>query len=104
MIVGNRWEVDKKEIYTITTMAGEYVGRIEFVDRPGVVRVKSPLLLMTDQESGSQQFIPTISMTGESDSKYVDFNVNNIIAIVPTHEAYAKEYTKATSGIVIPNG
>lgn len=99
MLIANKWEVEKGNIYTVVTVAGEYIGRLEFVDR-SVVRILTPLLLMADP-NGSQQFIPTISMTGINDPKFVDFNATAVISITETHEAYQKEYVKATSGLII---
>ena len=102
MKIANKWEVDEKDVYTIVTTAGEYVGRLEFTES-NIVRVKNPMLLMTDPESGTQQFIPTISMTGTHEPEYVDFNAAAVIAITETTDGYAKEYVRATSRLILPN-
>ena len=90
----------KGEIATVVTMMGEVVGRVKSMDDNSVT-LESPRLFVPAQDQAGGGFAPGVSMTGEQDLDEGKFNLNVALTVVKTHEAVAKGWTQAVSGIVL---
>ena len=91
----------KGEIVTVVTMMGEIVGRLKEETDKGYV-LESPRLFVPAQGESSGGFAPGLSMTGAQDPKEAHINKDLTLTVCETHDAVAKGWTEATSGIVVP--
>jgi hypothetical protein len=90
----------KGEIVTVVSMMGEVVGRMKDLGDT-TVTLESPRLFVPAQDQNGGGFAPGLSMTGEQDLNEATLNLSVVLAIVPTHEAVAKGWVSATSGLVL---
>jgi hypothetical protein len=88
----------KNKVVTVLTPLGEMIGRLESVDTTSVT-LKDPRLFISQDGGGG--FAPGISMTGEMNPKEVTYQLNNVIAILKSHDDIEKGWQQATSGIVL---
>jgi len=85
------------DVVTVVTVSGEYVGKFESLNTNGVVTLKDPrMLIHGDQGVG---FARGICMTSDENTSTVAFQ--QYVFITETNEAFSKEYTRATSGIIL---
>lgn len=91
----------KGEIVTIVTMMGEVVGRLKDETTDGYV-VESPRLFVPAQGETSGGFAPGLSMTGVQNPDESTINKQVALTVTHTHEAVAKGWVEATSGIALP--
>lgn len=85
------------DVVTVVTVSGEYVGKFESMNTNGVVTLKDPrMLIHGDQGVG---FARGICMTSDADTTSVAFQ--QYVFVTETNEAFSKEYTRATSGIIL---
>ena len=85
------------DVVTVVTVSGEYVGKFDSINSNGVVTLKEPrMLIHGDQGVG---FARGICMTSDEDTRTVAFQ--QYVFITETNVAFSKEYTRATSGIIL---
>ena len=85
------------DVVTVVTVSGEYIGKFESLNTNGVVTLKDPrMLIHGDQGVG---FARGICMTSDENTNTVAFQ--QYVFITETNEAFSKEYTRATSGIIL---
>ena len=91
----------KGEVVTVVTMMGEIVGRLKDETTEGYL-LESPRLFVPAQGESSGGFAPGLSMTGVQDTKEAVINKDLVLTVVETHDAVAKGWREATSGILTP--
>lgn len=91
--------METNDVVTIVATTGaEYVGKLLNMSDDSVVLADPHIVTPDGQKLG---FMPTVAMTGQPRIGKVTFNKSGIILVVPTAEEVAKEYIRASSGILL---
>jgi len=89
--------MEKNDVVTLVTIAGEIVGRYKSEEDATVV-VENPRLFMQTQEGAG--FAPGVCMTGDTTSM-VTFQKSTILCVIPSSAEVVKAWQQVTSGIVL---
>ena len=89
------------EVVTVVTMMGEIVGRLKEETSFGYV-LESPRLFVPAQGESGGGFAPGLSMTGVQNPNEGTINKDLVLTVCVTHDAVAKGWVEATSGLVMP--
>lgn len=88
--------MDKGDIVSVLTVAGEFVGRL--VEAEGTVaKLEKPRMLVQSEQG--MGFAKGICMTGEMDPTEAEFQ--SVVFVVPTNKDIANAWVQATTGIAL---
>lgn len=90
-------DINKNDIVTVSTVAGEFVGKLNAREGTKISLDDPRFVSVTEQGMG---FANGIAMTSESAPKYVEFE--NYIFVTKTNDSVANAYRQAVSGLTIP--
>ena len=85
------------EVVTVVTVSGEYVGRLQSTNSNGAITIKDPRMLIHGEQGVG--FARGICMTSDEDTRSVAFQ--QYVFVTETNQDFSKEYTRATSGIIL---
>ena len=86
-----------KEVVTLVTMMGEFVGRMKEEDTTHYTITSPRMVIATEQGAG---FAPSVAMTSEASNEVI-FNKALVLTVVPTAAEAEKAWISTTSGIVL---
>ena len=90
--------MNKGDLVTVLTNAGEFVGRLDKNDDTGV-HLDNPKMIVNTPE-GKMGFARGVCMTGEENPKSIIFRSGGIILVTPSNQNINKAYTEVVSGLV----
>jgi len=90
--------MNKGEVVTIVTMAGEFVGKMNDQNDTKVVLDDPRMLIQTQEGMG---FAQGVCVTGKADPDQVSFYVGGIVLLAETNDEIVKAYRQATSGLIL---
>ena len=90
--------MNKGDLVTVLTNAGEFVGRLDKNDDTGV-HLDNPKMIVNTPE-GKMGFARGVCMSGEENPKSIIFRSGCIILVTPSNQNINKAYTEVVSGLV----
>ena len=88
--------MNKGDIVTVLTVAGEFIGRLNEVKDNSVVLDKPRMLVQGQQGMG---FAHGVCVTGEKDPTECEFG--NVVLMTPTNKEVGDAWIQATTGIAL---
>lgn len=87
------------DIVTVVTAVGEIIGRFKEEKGQHHFTLKDPRTIMVSEQGAN--FAPGICLSGKRQPTEVTMQWSNVIFALPTDEALASHWIKATSGIIV---
>ncbi len=87
--------IEKGDVVTVLTVAGEFVGKMEEHDGATVTLSDPRMLVHNEQGMG---FAHGVCVTGESSPKVVKFF--SVVLVTPTNDQVVSAWRQATSGLI----
>lgn len=87
-----------KDIVTVVTVTGEFVGRFVSQSEDGVT-ISSPRAFILGDE-GRPALAPGVCASGKQEPDQVTFLFYNVITVVESHKEIAEAWVGQTSGLV----
>lgn len=88
--------LDKGDIVTVLTVAGEFVGKLKNDNIGIAVVLENPRMLVQNQQG--MGFAHGVCVTGEQNPKSVEFK--SYVFVTPTNSEVASAWRQATSGLI----
>jgi len=88
--------MNKGDIVTVLTIAGEFIGKLNEIKSNSVVLDKPRMLVQSHEGMG---FAHGVCVTGEKEPSVVEFNT--VVLITPTNKDVADAWIQATTGIAL---
>ena len=89
--------MDKGDIVTVLTVAGEFVGKLKGKDGDSVSLEDPRMLVQTQQGMG---FARGVCVTGEENPSQIEFM--GVVFVTKTNSEVESAWRQATSGIIAP--
>jgi hypothetical protein len=88
--------MNKGDIVTVLTVAGEFIGKLNEVKGNGIVLDKPRMLVQGQEGMG---FAHGVCVTGERNPEICEFG--NVVLMTPTNKEVADAWITATTGIAL---